>query len=40
MSEEDAKQVKDLYKQVLTPQVAQMMCEKLDELVNKSKRAN
>ena len=39
MSEEDAKQVKDLYKQVLTPQVAQMMCEKLDSLVNKSKRA-
>ena len=39
MSEEDAKQVKDLYKQVLTPQVAQMMCEKLDDLVNRSKRA-
>ena len=39
MSEDDAKQVKDLYKQVLTPQIAQMMCEKLDELVNKSKRA-
>lgn len=39
MSEEDAKQVKDLYKQVLTPDVAQMMCEKLDNLVNKSKRA-
>ena len=39
MSEEDAKQEKDLYKQVLTPQVAQMMCEKLDNLVNKSKRA-
>jgi hypothetical protein len=39
MSEEDAKQVKDLYKQVLTPEVAQMMCNKLDELVNKSKRA-
>lgn len=39
MSEEDAKQVKDLYKQVLTPQVAQMMCEKLENLVNKSKRA-
>ena len=39
MSDEDAKQVKDLYKQVLTPQVAQMMCEKLDNLVNKSKRA-
>lgn len=39
MTEEDAKQVKDLYKQVLTPQVAQMMCEKLDNLVNKSKRA-
>ncbi len=39
MSEEDAKQVKDLYKQVLTPQVAQMMCEKLDNLVNRSKRA-
>lgn len=39
MSEEDAKQVKDLYKRVLTPQVAQMMCEKLDNLVNKSKRA-
>ena len=39
MLEEDAKQVKDLYKQVLTPQVAQMMCEKLDNLVNKSKRA-
>ena len=39
MSEEDAKQVTDLYKQVLTPQVAQMMCEKLDNLVNKSKRA-
>ena len=39
MSEEDAKQVKDLYKQILTPQVAQMMCEKLDNLVNKSKRA-
>lgn len=39
MSEEDAKQVKDLYKQVLTPEVAQMMCDKLDELVNKSKRA-
>ena len=39
MSEEDAKQVKDLYKQVLTPDVAQMMCNKLDELVNKSKRA-
>ena len=39
MSEEDAKQVKDLYKQVLTPQVAQMMCEKLDNQVNKSKRA-
>lgn len=39
MSEDDAKQVKDLYKQVLTPRVAQMMCEKLDELVNKSKRA-
>lgn len=39
MSEEDAKQVKDLYEQVLTPQVAQMMCEKLDNLVNKSKRA-
>ena len=39
MSEDDAKQVKDLYKQVLTPQVAQMMCEKLDDLVNRSKRA-
>lgn len=39
MSEDDAKQVKDLYKQVLTPDVAQMMCNKLDELVNKSKRA-
>ena len=39
MSEDDAKQVKDLYKQVLTPQVAQMMCDKLDILVNKSKRA-
>jgi hypothetical protein len=39
MTEEDAKQVKDLYKQVLTPQVAQMMCEKLDNLINKSKRA-
>ena len=39
MSEEDAKQVKDLYKQVLTPEIAQMMCNKLDELVNKSKRA-
>ena len=39
MSEDDAKQVKDLYKQVLTPQIAQMMCEKLDNLVNKSKRA-
>lgn len=39
MSEDDAKQVKDLYKQVLTPEVAQMMCNKLDELVNKSKRA-
>lgn len=39
MSEEDAKQVKDLYKQVLTPQVAQMMCEKLDNLVKESKRA-
>ena len=39
MSEDDAKQVKDLYKRVLTPQVAQMMCEKLDTLVNKSKRA-
>lgn len=39
MSEDDAKQVKDLYKQVLTPQVAQMMCEKLDNLVSKSKRA-
>ena len=39
MSEEDAKQVKDLYKQVLTPQVAQMMCDKLNELLNKSKRA-
>ena len=39
MSKDDAKQVKDLYKQILTPQVAQMMCEKLDNLVNKSKRA-
>lgn len=39
MSEDDAKQVKDLYKQVLTPEVAQMMRNKLDELVNKSKRA-
>ena len=39
MSEDDAKQVKELYKQVLTPQVAQMMCEKLDNLVNRSKRA-
>lgn len=39
MNEDDAKQVKDLYKQVLTPDVAQMMCNKLDELVNKSKRA-
>ena len=39
MSEDDAKQVKDLYKQVLTPEVAQMMCNKLDELINKSKRA-
>lgn len=39
MSEDDAKQVKNLYKQILTPQVAQMMCEKLDNLVNKSKRA-
>ena len=39
MSEDDAKQVKDLYKQILTPQVAQMMCEKLDNLVNRSKRA-
>lgn len=39
MTEADAKQVKDLYKQILTPQVAQMMCDKLDELVDKSKRA-
>ena len=39
MSEDDAKQVKDLYKQVLTPEIAQMMCNKLDELINKSKRA-
>ena len=39
MCEDDAKQVKELYKRVLSPQVAQMMCEKLDELVNKSKRA-
>ena len=39
MSEDDAKQVKVLYRQVLAPQVAQMMCEKLDNLVNKSKRA-
>lgn len=35
MSEKEIKELKDLYNKVLTPQVAKLMCERLDKLVQK-----
>lgn len=37
MSEKEIKELKDLYNKVLTPQVAKLMCERLDKLVQKKK---
>jgi hypothetical protein len=38
MTESDALQVKELYRQVLSPEVAKMMCDKLDNLVKQSQK--
>ena len=38
MTEQEIKQLKELYHKVLSPEVAKLMCDKLDNLVE-SKRA-
>ena len=38
MSEKEIKELKDLYNKVLTPQVAKLMCERLDKLVQKKEK--
>ena len=38
MSEKEIKELKDLYNRVLTPQVAKLMCERLDKMLKGDKK--